>query len=82
MNNPLLKTYSNIKWINSRIKCLIGNKNSALSASEIKILSSQKPQEIDAQETDRLNMLVVKKKEEHVCVRILRSIIYSLKMTF
>ena len=44
-------------------------------ASEIQILSNQKPHEIDAQETDRLYEL---EKAEHVRVRILQSIIYSL----
>ena len=39
-------------------------------------MSNQTPQEIDAQETDGLYEL--EKAEEHVRVRILQSIIYSL----
>ena len=46
------------------------------SASEIKILLNQKPQEIDAQGTDRIYKL--KKTEENVRVRILQSILHSL----
>ena len=58
------------------IKRLTGNEN---SASEIKILSNKKPQEIDAQETGRLYELKKKKTKENIRVRIFRqSIIYLL----
>ena len=50
-----------IEWINSCIKRLTGNVN---SASEIKILSNQKPQEINAQLTDRFYKL---KEDWRIC---------------
>ena len=43
------------------IKRLTGNEN---SASEIKILSNKKPQEIDAQETGRLYELKKKRRKK------------------
>ena len=48
-----------VEWINSCIKRLIGNVN---SASEIKLLSNQKPQEIDAQQ--QTNFICQKKKKK------------------
>ena len=49
------------------IKRLTRNEN---SASEIKILSNKKPEEIDAQETGRLYELKKKKTKENIRVRI------------
>ena len=74
MDDPLRETYSVeiIEWIISCIKRLTGNVN---SASGIKILSNQKPEEIDAQGTDPLYEL--KETEEHVRVKIFQTIIYS-----
>ena len=58
------------------IKRLPRNEN---SASEIKILSNKKPEEIDEQETGRLYELKKKKTKENIRVRIFRqSIIYLL----
>ena len=50
-----------IEWINSCIKHLIGNVN---SASKIKILSNLKPWETNAQKTDRLYEL---RKDGRTC---------------